>query len=70
MPKITDPKVREGKINRNNLIREQFESLINDGRTVDYILDKLKFRFGLSESTIMQIIKEYGSYKVEQEVTH
>ncbi len=63
MPKIIDPRVVEAKKQRNEMIRKKFRAFMNDGRTVEWALNELVKEWGLSESTITQIVKEYGNYK-------
>jgi Mor family transcriptional regulator len=36
---------------------------MNDGRTMEYAINKLIGKYGYSESTIYQIIKRIGKYK-------
>jgi hypothetical protein len=65
MPLIKDGRINDGKKNRNKAIREHFARRFNDGIRYEVIMDELIHKFGLSESTINQIIKGYGNYKDE-----
>ncbi len=62
MPRIT-PEVQEYKKCRDAAIRKRFETFMKDHRSVEYALGELAKQYGLAESTIMKIIKEYGNYK-------
>jgi hypothetical protein len=62
MPRISDS-VRENKKCRDILIRKHFKVYMDDHRSVGYALGELAKQQGLAESTIMKILKEYGSYK-------
>lgn len=63
MPKIKNHALIEWKLNRNQLIRNEFDEYMNEGRTWEYAAGKLTSKWGLSESTIYQIVKNYGNYK-------
>lgn len=63
MPRKTkDQRVIDGKKNRNRRIRKRFAALWNDGKRIECIMDILISETGLSESTITQIVKNYGHY--------
>jgi len=62
MPKILDPRILEGRRNRNRKVRKMFEDMTQDHRTLEYTLSCIVAEFGLSESTIIKIIKENGPY--------
>lgn len=64
MPKkIKDDRVRQGKINRNNEIRQYFEKLYNEGYRYEVIEERIILKWGLGSSTINMIINEsYGKY--------
>lgn len=61
MSRITDL-VRKNKKSRDILIRKRFKTYMDDHRSVEYALDELAKHYGLAESTLMKIIKEYGPY--------
>jgi len=63
MPLIKDERINDGKKNRNKAIREHFAGRFNDGIRYEIIMEELIRKFGLSESTINQIIKGYGNYQ-------
>jgi hypothetical protein len=65
MPKIRDCRIRIGRKNRNNNIREYFAKRYNDGIRYEVIVSEIIHRWGLSESTINQIVKSYGNYNEE-----
>lgn len=67
MPVIKDERVNDGKKNRNRAIREHFAKRYNDGIRYEIIMEELILKFGLSESTINQIIKGYGNYQNKQD---
>ena len=62
MPRILDPRIIEGRKNRNQKIRKMFNTMADDHRTTEYILECIVREFGLSEATIIMIIKEQGPY--------
>ena len=62
MAAIKDKRILEGKVNRNKSIRDYFKKRFNDGMRYDIIMNELIGRYGLSESTIYQIVKRNGSY--------
>lgn len=61
--KIIDDRVRLGKMNRNKEICAFFEKLYNAGYRYEVIEEKIILKWGLSSSTINQIIKGYGHYR-------
>jgi hypothetical protein len=62
--KIRDSRIKEGKINRNNAIREYFEKRYNEGLRYEIIEEEIISKWGLGASTINMIINEsYGRYK-------
>jgi hypothetical protein len=64
MPVIKDIRIFRGKQNRNRAIREYFSMRFNgDNIRYDVIVEEIIARWGLSESTINQILKEYGGYQ-------
>ncbi len=63
MVKIKDIRILKGKKRRNEEIRRYFEKRFNSGLRYEVVMDELILRYGLSESTIYQIIKRKGSYK-------
>lgn len=63
MPVIKDKRVLAGKRKKRDTIRAEFDAYRNDGRTIEWTLDKIISRHGYSESTIMQIVKRQGCYK-------
>ncbi|NDW10473.1 hypothetical protein [Dysgonomonas sp. 520] len=64
MPKkIIDPRVRQGKLNRNDDIRKYFAKYYNAGYRYEVIEEKIILKWGVSANTIYQIIKGYGNYK-------
>ncbi|MEI6898664.1 MAG: hypothetical protein WCL00_02205 [Bacteroidota bacterium] len=62
MPIIRDPRIIEGRKNRNREIRKMFEDMTQDHRTLEYTLECIIKKFGLSEGTIIKIIKKEGCY--------
>lgn len=62
MPKILDKRILEGRRNRNAKIRKMFNDMAADHRTTEYILSEIIKEFGLSEQTIIKIIKQTGTY--------
>ena len=65
MPKVIDPRVVEGKKCRDAAIRKKFKAYLDDHRTVEFAISETIKAYGLSESTIMKIVKEYGIYNSE-----
>ncbi len=64
MPRQTnDPRVEQGKKNRNKAIRAYFEKRFNEGLRYEVIEEEIILKWGLGSSTINMIIKEYGIYK-------
>ena len=63
MPRIKDDRIKLARKQRNERIKNRFESLYNSGLRIECVTDKLINEFGLSESTINQIINNYGNYK-------
>ena len=63
MPRIKDQRVILSKALKRQAIRDDFEALMNDGRTMKYAINKLIGKYGYSESTIYQIIKRIGKYQ-------
>jgi hypothetical protein len=61
VPEIQDL-VKQGRINRNNEIRSYFEKRYNQGARYELIEQEIILKWGLSPSTIYQIIKNYGYY--------
>ena len=62
--KIIDDRVRQGKLNRNEEIRQYFAKLYNEGFRYEIIEEKIILKWGLGASTINQIINNsYGTYK-------
>jgi hypothetical protein len=49
--------------NRNNDIRQYFETRYNQGIRYELIEEEIMSKWGLSANTIYQIIKNYGFYK-------
>lgn len=70
MPKkIKDDRVRQGKINRNNEIRQYFEKLYNEGYRYEVIEERIILKWGLGSSTINMIINEsYGKYTKKSDI--
>ena len=66
MPRILDPRILEGRKNRNSKIRKMFNDMASDHRTTEYILKCIVQEFGLGEATIIKIIKEKGLYATNQ----
>ena len=62
MPRILDQRIIEGRKNRNQKIRKMFNNMADDHRTTEYILACIVNEFGLSEATIIKIIKEQAPY--------
>ena len=62
MPKVRDERIRTGKINRNKSIRAYFEKRFNAGIRYEVIVGEIINEYGLSESTIYQIVKGNGNY--------
>jgi Mor family transcriptional regulator len=62
MPRINDHRISKGKRNRNEAIRVYFAKQYDAGYRYEVIIEELILKYGLSESTINQIIKEYGNY--------
>jgi AraC-like DNA-binding protein len=62
MPKTSDS-VKENKKCRDILIRKRFKAYLDDHRSVEFALSELAKQFGLAESTILKIVKEYKSTK-------
>lgn len=62
MPKIKDARVLAAKRVKRDLIRKDFELIINEGFTLEKTLEKIISKHGYSESTIMQIVKRQGIY--------
>jgi len=63
MPRINDHRINIGKQNRNKAICEYFAKKFDSGFRYEVIVEELILKYGLSESTINQIIKGYGNYK-------
>jgi hypothetical protein len=64
MPIIKDIRIFKGKQNRNKSIREYFSKRFNDDNIrYDVIVEEIIAKWGISESTINQILKEYGGYQ-------
>lgn len=63
MPKTTDQRVIVARKARNERIRKRFEVLFNKGLRYEIVMDKLISEFGMSESTINQIVNGYGGYQ-------
>lgn len=61
--RITDPRIKQGKKNRNNSIRAYFKKRYNQGTRYELIEEEIILKWGLGASTINQIINEYGQYK-------
>ena len=61
--RVKDIRVLQGRRNRNASIRSYFSRRLEAGYRYDFIVDEIIKRWGLSESTINQIIKGYGGYK-------
>ena len=62
MPRILDLRIIEGRKNRDQKIRKMFNCMADDHRTTEYILSCIVKEFGLSEGTIVKIIKEQPPY--------
>ena len=62
MPIILNADIIEGRKNRNRKIRKMFNNMADEHLTTEYILGRIVFEFGLSETTIIKIIKEKGRY--------
>ena len=65
MPRILDQRIIEGRKNRNTKIRRMFKDMADDHRTTEYILECIVHEFGLSEHTIIKIIKQEGTYAAQ-----
>ena len=64
MPKKTnDKRVLAGRKKRNDRIRAMFAEYLNMGCSYSTVMDIVVDEFGLSESTISQIINNHGAYK-------
>lgn len=63
MPKTTDQRVIIARQARNMRIRKRFAVLFDKGLRYEIVMDKLISEFGISESTINQIVKGYGGYQ-------
>lgn len=63
MPRVKDQRVLQSKKRIRECIRKEFAKYLNDGRTYSYAIGKLIDKYGYSESTIYQIIKQIGKYK-------
>lgn len=63
MPRIKDKRIYEGRKNRNESIRKLYWKRWDEGLREQFIMDELILKWGLSTSTIEQIIKENGGYK-------
>jgi hypothetical protein len=62
MPVVKDARVVRGKINRNENIKSYFRKRFNEGARYEVVVDEIILQWGLSESTISQIVKENGNY--------
>lgn len=67
MPRINDHRISKGKRNRNDEIRRYFAKQYDSGYRYEVIIEELILKYGLSESTINQIIKGYGNYADNEE---
>lgn len=63
MPRIKDERLKIARKQRNDKIKTRFAVLYNSGLRIECVTEKLISEFGLSESTINQIINNYGNYK-------
>lgn len=63
MPKTTDKRVIIARKARNERIRKRFAILFDRGLRYEIVMDKLISEFGMSESTINQIVNGYGGYR-------
>ena len=66
MPRINDHRINIGKQNRNEAIRIYFAKQFDAGYRYEVIIEELILKYGLSESTINQIIKGYGNYTIDE----
>ena len=63
MPRTVNEALLQGKRNRNNKVREFFRKLTSENKSVEYTLGECVKEFGMSESTILKIIKRHGCYQ-------
>ncbi len=63
MPRIKDNRVIQAKKAKYCAIRKEFQALMEEGRTYEYAINKLIAKYGYAESTLYQIIKQFGNYK-------
>lgn len=62
MPRIKDKRIIENKRRIRTWIRDDFRALMDEGRSYEYAINKLMAKYGYSESTLYQIIKQTGKY--------
>lgn len=60
--RIKDPRIVQGKKNRNNSIRAYFNKRYNQGARYEIIEEEIILKWGISSSTIYMIVNEYGRY--------
>jgi len=59
MPKVTDPRVIQGKINRDNEIYKYFKKRFeHDGTRYEVIENEIILKFGVSASALAKIVKK------------
>jgi hypothetical protein len=58
-------RLKNAKKNRNKLIREDFEKLLNKNIDIKHAVLEVMNKYGLSSGTIWNIIKKTGYYKNE-----
>jgi Mor family transcriptional regulator len=69
MTRVKDNRVKFGKANRNKEIRKCFSKRWGeDGIRWEIVMSEMILKYGLSESTIYQIVKRHGYYKDEETI--
>ena len=63
MPRIKDERLIAARKKRQDKIRKRFDELFNQGLRYEIVMNTLIEESGYSESTINQIVKQYGNYK-------
>ena len=63
MPRIKDKRLIAARKKRQDKIRKRFDELFNQGLRYEIVMNTLIEESGYSESTINQIVKQYGNYK-------
>lgn len=55
-------KLHNAKCKRNSAIRKMFDDYMNKRLQIEFAVEEISIKYGLSETTIWAIIKRYGYY--------